>query len=59
MHIQCATVSYSDYCNPNPCHNGRCQQAGNKFRCVCNPGYIGNLCQTDKEGKIRKSILAS
>ena len=32
--------------------NGQCVDGVNSFTCVCNSGFMGNLCETDVRGKI-------
>eukprot|EP00794_Sanderia_malayensis_P000324 gene324-956_t len=33
-------------CSPNPCQNGgSCQIVGQIFKCTCQPGFTGKLCQ--------------
>ncbi|XP_061178089.1 cubilin-like [Saccostrea echinata] len=35
-------------CASNPCRNGAvCQNSGNTYNCVCQPGYEGTQCQTN------------
>ena len=34
-------------CLPNPCENGgKCFNGGDAFRCECQPGWIGDRCET-------------
>ncbi|XP_035464940.1 brevican core protein isoform X1 [Scophthalmus maximus] len=39
----------SDSCLENPCLNGGTCVDGGSTRCICLPGYGGDLCQTDPE----------
>ncbi|XP_059195139.1 brevican core protein isoform X2 [Centropristis striata] len=39
----------SDSCLENPCLNGGTCVDGESTRCICLPGYGGDLCQTDVE----------
>ncbi|XP_044213902.1 brevican core protein isoform X1 [Thunnus albacares] len=41
--------SISDSCLENPCLNGGTCVDGESARCLCLPGYGGDLCQTDLE----------
>lgn len=38
----------TDECASSPCLNGVCINEANRFRCVCNSGYSGLLCQLSK-----------
>ncbi|ELT87560.1 hypothetical protein CAPTEDRAFT_120633 [Capitella teleta] len=34
-------------CLPNPCENGgACESSGNGFTCTCEPGWMGETCDT-------------
>ncbi|KAH9512409.1 hypothetical protein Btru_039451 [Bulinus truncatus] len=36
------------FCDPNPCLHGECQQFGTvRYVCVCHPGYTGLKCDVD------------
>lgn len=38
-------LSLSGYCVPSPCHNGgTCLEEEEGVRCLCLPGYGGDLC---------------
>ncbi|KAJ8354610.1 hypothetical protein SKAU_G00221770 [Synaphobranchus kaupii] len=44
------TASISEVCLVNPCANGgTCIENGVSAKCLCLPGYGGDLCQTDVE----------
>uniref|UniRef100_A0A8C6W0G6 E-selectin n=1 Tax=Nothobranchius furzeri TaxID=105023 RepID=A0A8C6W0G6_NOTFU len=36
-------------CNASSCERGRCVETINHSACLCEPGFIGNRCQTAKE----------
>ena len=36
-----------DECASSPCVHGTCQDAINKFTCLCQAGYTGVLCEED------------
>ena len=39
-------IVITDFCYDNPCGNrGICLDVGDRYRCVCNPGYKGEQCQ--------------
>ena len=42
-------LQFLDYCFVNnPCsENGECINGVNEASCVCNPGFVGNLCQCE------------
>ncbi|GFU96644.1 cubilin, partial [Trichonephila clavipes] len=35
-------------CDNNPCRHGTCLPSGQSFRCVCNSGYLGTLCDQEE-----------
>lgn len=38
-----------DECVPNPCINdGKCKDRINSFKCICEPGYYGEVCERKK-----------
>ncbi|KAJ8038277.1 Mucin-4 [Holothuria leucospilota] len=42
--IKCKDI---DECSSNPCQNGECVNKKDAFRCICDPGYEGTLCDED------------
>ncbi|XP_053561216.1 brevican core protein [Bombina bombina] len=46
-----ASINTSDHCFPNPCENGgTCiEDDDGDFSCLCLPGYLGKLCDTNIE----------
>ncbi|MBW00542.1 Brevican core protein, partial [Eschrichtius robustus] len=44
-----AVAPSSGYCVPSPCHNGgTCLEEEEGVRCLCLPGYGGDLCDVDR-----------
>lgn len=44
----CRCEQELDECKSNPCQNGGyCHNLINKFVCVCDMSYAGDVCQTD------------
>ena len=44
-------VNYCDYistdideCASNPCKSGQCVDKENGFKCICESGFVGELC---------------
>ena len=39
-------IKIGDLCAPNPCTNGgTCVTDGTSIKCLCRPGFKGDLCQ--------------
>ncbi|XP_044291444.1 vitamin K-dependent protein C [Varanus komodoensis] len=36
-----------DQCTPNPCFNGTCRDGIANFKCICNEGWEGSVCQSE------------
>ena len=45
-------------CNANPCLQGRCERdSDTSFRCICDTGFVGALCQHDTDACQRDPCL--
>jgi len=44
--VSCDLVE--DNCDPNPCHNGICENQIGGYLCQCSQGYTGRNCETGK-----------
>ncbi|XP_049911304.1 P-selectin-like isoform X1 [Epinephelus moara] len=42
-------VCYKAQCNETICGRGRCQETIKNITCLCDPGYKGDMCQTEEE----------
>lgn len=46
-----SAFSAVNYCNPNPCGDGRCQEHMDGYICECPSGSTGNNCERRCEGE--------
>ncbi|XP_075279902.1 factor VII-activating protease isoform X1 [Opisthocomus hoazin] len=48
-------TSRADLCSPSPCkNNGRCENRGGNFRCLCPEPYAGTTCEKVKDMCLEK-----